>query len=401
MHERGFLHDCTDYVKVDDMFNNGSVTAYIGFDATAKSLHVGSLIQIMMLHWLQKCGHRPIVLMGGGTTRIGDPSFRNDSRPILTEDEIKLNVNCIKEVFSKYVKFGHSPTDAVMVNNDAWLSKLSYLDFLGEIGKHFTINKMLGFDSVKNRMADGNSLSFLEFNYMIMQAYDFLHLNTTFNCSIQLGGSDQWGNIVNGIDLTRRVNGKEVFGMVSPLLTTSSGEKMGKSSTGSAVWLNEDMFSAYDFWQFWRNTQDNDVLKFMKLFTTLPIKECERIVEKDINLAKIALANHVTEMLHGKDAAFEAERKAVYMFGNGKNSIPITKTFIISKEKLGSINLKNFLVEIGLSNTSKNSRHILQDGIVKVDGDVIDIHFNLSELKNKTLISVGKRNCVQVVVESS
>ncbi|MDH5454053.1 MAG: tyrosine--tRNA ligase, partial [Paracoccaceae bacterium] len=275
MMERGFLADCTDYQSLDEALVKGVVPAYIGFDATAKSLHVGSLIQIMMLRWLQKTGHKPLVLMGGGTTKVGDPSFRADERPLMTPEQIDANIAGIKEVFSSYVTFGNGPTDALMLNNAEWLDGLNYLDFLRDIGRHFSINRMLSFESVKSRLDREQSLSFLEFNYMILQAYDFLELNRRYGCLLQMGGSDQWGNIVNGIDLTRRVLDAEIYGLTSPLLTTSDGKKMGKSQSG-AIWLNADMLSPYEFWQFWRNTSDADVGRFLKLYTELPVEECDR-----------------------------------------------------------------------------------------------------------------------------
>ncbi len=264
MIERGFLADCTDYQGLDEALIKGGVPGYIGFDATAASLHVGSLIQIMMLRWLQKTGNKPLVLMGGGTTKVGDPSFRADERPLLTPDQIDANIAGIKQVFQSYVSFGDGPTDALMLNNAEWLDGLKYLEFLRDIGRHFSVNRMLSFESVKSRLDREQSLSFLEFNYMILQAYDFLELNRRYGCLLQMGGSDQWGNIVNGIDLTRRVVDHEIYGLTSPLLTTSDGKKMGKSQSG-AIWLNGEMLSSYEFWQFWRNTTDADVGRFLKL----------------------------------------------------------------------------------------------------------------------------------------
>uniref|UniRef100_UPI00356906CB tyrosine--tRNA ligase n=1 Tax=Actibacterium sp. TaxID=1872125 RepID=UPI00356906CB len=305
MMTRGFLADCTDYQALDEALIAGVVPAYIGFDATAKSLHVGSLIQIMMLRWLQKTGHKPIVLMGGGTTKVGDPSFRADERPLLTPDQIDSNIAGIRRVFTNYVSFGDGSTDALMLNNAEWLDSLNYLDFLRDIGRHFSVNRMLSFESVKSRLDREQSLSFLEFNYMILQAYDFLELNRRYGCLLQMGGSDQWGNIVNGIDLTRRVLDHEIYGLTSPLLTTSDGKKMGKSQSG-AIWLNEDMLSSYEFWQFWRNTTDADVGRFLKLYTELPLEECERLGAlegSEINAAKIILANEVTALAHGRAAS--------------------------------------------------------------------------------------------------
>ena len=276
MMERGFLADCTDYQGLDEALSKGVVPGYIGFDATAQSLHVGSLMQIMMLRWLQKTGHKPITLMGGGTTKVGDPSFRAEERPLLTPADIDANIAGIRKVFEKYVTYGDGPTDALMLDNAEWLDGLNYLDFLRDIGRHFSVNRMLSFESVKSRLDREQSLSFLEFNYMILQAYDFLELNRRHGCRLQMGGSDQWGNIVNGIDLTRRVLDEEIYGLTSPLLTTADGRKMGKSADG-AVWLNADMRSPYEFWQFWRNTMDADVGRFLKLYTEMPIAECDRL----------------------------------------------------------------------------------------------------------------------------
>ncbi len=320
MIERGFLADCTDYQSLDEALVEGVVPAYIGFDATAKSLHVGSLIQIMMLRWLQKTGHKPITLMGGGTTKVGDPSFRADERPLLTPDQIDDNIAGIKKVFANYIDYdAEDDSKAVMINNAEWLDDLNYLDFLRDIGRHFSVNRMLSFESVKSRLDREQSLSFLEFNYMILQAYDFLELNRRYGCLLQMGGSDQWGNIVNGIDLTRRVLDNQIFGLTSPLLTTSDGKKMGKSLSG-AIWLNSDMLSSYEFWQFWRNTTDADVGRFLKLYTELPLEECERLGAlegSDINDAKIVLANEVTKLAHGEEAAKAAEATAREVFEKG------------------------------------------------------------------------------------
>ena len=305
MMQRGFLADCTDYQSLDEAL------AYIGFDATAKSLHVGSLIQIMMLRWLQKTGHQPITLMGGGTTKVGDPSFRADERPLLTPAQIDDNIAGIKQVFAKYLDY-EAATPALMLNNAEWLDGLNYLDFLRDIGRHFSVNRMLSFESVKSRLDREQSLSFLEFNYMILQAYDFLELNRRYNCLAQFGGSDQWGNIVNGVDLTRRVIDAQIFGLTTPLLATSDGKKMGKSA-GGAVWLNADMLSPYEYWQFWRNSTDADVGRFLKIFSELPVEDCDRLGAlggSEINEAKVILANEATAILHGPDAAAAAEATA-------------------------------------------------------------------------------------------
>ena len=319
MMERGFLADCTDYQGLDDALINGAVPAYIGYDATAKSLHVGHLMNIMVLRWLQKCGGKPITLMGGGTTKVGDPSFRSDERPLLDNAAIDANIAGMQQVFEKYLSYGDGDSDAIMLNNAEWLDNLNYLEFLRDIGRHFSVNRMLSFESVKSRLDREQSLSFLEFNYMILQAYDFLELNRRYGCLLQMGGSDQWGNIVNGIDLTRRVLDQEIFGLTTPLLTTSDGRKMGKSQ-GGAIWLNGDMLSPYEFWQFWRNTTDADTGKFLKIFTELPVEECDRLGAlegSDINAAKIILANEVTTLLHGAEAAKNAEATAREVFEKG------------------------------------------------------------------------------------
>ena len=300
MIERGFVADCTDYEGLDSAIAKGNLIAYIGFDATAKSLHVGSLIQIMMLRWLQKTGGQPITLMGGGTSKVGDPSFRAEERPLLNDTQIEDNISGIKRVFSAYLDYGDKSDSALMINNDEWLSSLNYLQFLRDVGRHFSVNRMLSFESVKSRLEREQSLSFLEFNYMILQAYDFYELNKRYGCNLQMGGSDQLGNIINGMELTRRISDERVFGLTSPLLTTSDGQKMGKSQDG-AVWLNANMLSPYEFWQFWRNTTDADVARFLKLYTELPLSECARLSKlegSEINDAKIVLANEVTALLH-------------------------------------------------------------------------------------------------------
>ncbi|MEH6776183.1 MAG: tyrosine--tRNA ligase, partial [Cereibacter changlensis] len=319
MIERGFLADCTDYQALDAALVKGVVPTYIGYDATAASLHVGHLLNIMMLRWLQKTGHKPITLMGGGTTKVGDPSFRADERPLLTPAQIDANIAGMQQVFARYLSYGEGATDALMLNNAEWLDDLNYLDFLRDIGRHFSVNRMLAFESVKSRLDREQSLSFLEFNYMILQAYDFLELHRRYGCLLQMGGSDQWGNIINGIDLTRRVLDDEIYGLTSPLLTTSDGRKMGKSQ-GGAVWLNGEMLSPYDFWQFWRNTTDADVGRFLKLYTELPVEECDRLGAlqgSEINAAKVILANEVTTLLHGAEAAAAAEATARAVFEQG------------------------------------------------------------------------------------
>ena len=369
MMSRGYLADCTDYQALDEALVAGVVPAYIGFDATAKSLHVGSLIQIMMLRWLQKTGHKPIVLMGGGTTKVGDPSFRADERPLLTPDQIDANIDGIKQVFSHYVTFGDGPSDAMMKNNAEWLDGLNYLDFLRDIGRHFSVNRMLAFESVKSRLDREQSLSFLEFNYMILQAYDFMELNRRYGCMLQIGGSDQWGNIVNGIDLTRRVLDGEVFGLTSPLLTTSDGKKMGKSQSG-AVWLDGDMVSPYEFWQFWRNTTDADVGRFLKLYTELPLDECNRLGALDgseINAAKIVLANEVTALLHGAEAAAAAEATSREVFEKGGvgDDLP---TLTLSADEIGDgISVVQLFVRSGLAKSGKDAKRLIAESGARLD----------------------------------
>ncbi|MBL3566260.1 tyrosine--tRNA ligase, partial [Rhodovulum sulfidophilum] len=355
MIERGFLADCTDYQGLDEALSTGVVTTYIGYDATAASLHVGHLLNIMMLRWLQKTGHRPITLMGGGTTKVGDPSFRSDERPLLTPEQIDANIAGLKDVFAKYLDYGEGPTDALMLNNAEWLDGLNYLDFLRDIGRHFSVNRMLSFDSVKSRLDREQSLSFLEFNYMILQAYDFLELNRRYGCRLQMGGSDQWGNIVNGIDLTRRILESEVYGLTSPLLTTSDGRKMGKSQ-GGAIWLNGDMLSPYEFWQFWRNTTDADVGRFLKLYTELPVEECERLgalAGSEINDAKIVLANEVTALAHGRAAAEAAEATAREVFEKGGTGEDLPTVALGAGELAEGISVAQLLTRTGLAKSGK------------------------------------------------
>ncbi|MBT4353187.1 MAG: tyrosine--tRNA ligase, partial [Rhodospirillaceae bacterium] len=312
MSDRKFIHQITDENELDALMARNRITAYIGFDCTADSLHVGSLVQIMMLRHLQKCGHRPIVLMGGGTTKVGDPSGKDDARQLLNDEDIKNNKESIRKIFEKYLIFGDGPTDALMVDNDEWLSSLEYVKFLREYGRHFSVNRMLSFDSVKLRLGREQPLSFLEFNYMILQAYDFLELQRRHHCLLQMGGSDQWGNIINGVELARRVDQKSIFGLTTPLVTTASGEKMGKSASG-AIWLNADRLSPYEFWQFWRNTEDGDVGKFLRLFTEISldeIKKLELLEGSELNDAKKILASEVTKLCHGPIAAESAANTA-------------------------------------------------------------------------------------------
>ncbi|KIC48958.1 tyrosine--tRNA ligase [Tateyamaria sp. ANG-S1] len=366
MQSRGFLADCTDMQSLDEALLVPGQTAYIGFDATAKSLHVGSLIQIMMLRWFQKTGHKPITLMGGGTTKVGDPSFRADERPLLGPEQIDANIAGIKQVFSAYIDYD---SGAQMLNNAEWLDDLNYLDFLRDIGRHFSINRMLSFESVKSRLDREQSLSFLEFNYMILQAYDFMELNRRYGCILQMGGSDQWGNIVNGIDLTRRVIQKEVFGLTSPLLETSDGKKMGKSQSG-AVWLNAEMLSPYEFWQFWRNTTDADVGRFLKLYTELPLDECDRLGAlqgSEINEAKAHLATEVTTLLHGSEAAAAAAETAREVFEKGGvgDDLP---TLTLSADDVGDgISIVQLIVKSGLAASGKEAKRLIAEGGAKMN----------------------------------
>ncbi|MDD9716598.1 tyrosine--tRNA ligase [Dinoroseobacter sp. PD6] len=369
MMERGFLADCTDYQGLDEAMSKGVVPTYIGYDATAASLHVGHLLNIMMLRWLQKTGHKPITLMGGGTTKVGDPSFRSDERPLLGAEQIDANIAGMKQVFSSYLTYGDGPTDALMLNNAEWLDGLNYLEFLRDVGRHFSVNRMLSFESVKSRLDREQSLSFLEFNYMILQAYDFMELNRRYGCRLQMGGSDQWGNIVNGIDLTRRILDQEVYGLTSPLLTTSDGRKMGKSQ-GGAIWLNGDMLSPYEFWQFWRNTTDADVGRFLKLYTELPLEECDRLgalAGSEINDAKIVLANAVTALLHGPEAAQAAEATAREVFekGGAGEDLP---TLTLTTDEIGDgISVVQLITRSGLAKSGKEAKRLIAENGAKLD----------------------------------
>ncbi|MBY2917261.1 tyrosine--tRNA ligase [Rhizobium leguminosarum] len=372
--ERGFIHQVSDESGLDDLFAKETVTAYIGFDPTAPSLHAGSLIQIMMLHWMQKTGHRAISLMGGGTGMVGDPSFKEEARQLMTVDTIEGNIASIKRVFSNYLNYGDGPKDALMINNAEWLRSLNYLEFLRDVGKHFSVNRMLSFDSVKTRLDREQSLSFLEFNYMILQAYDFVELAKRYDCRLQMGGSDQWGNIVNGIDLGHRMGTQQLYALTSPLLTTSSGAKMGKSATG-AIWLNADMLSAYDFWQYWRNTEDADVSRFLKLYTTLPMDEVARLSAlggSEINEVKKILATEVTAILHGRPAAEQAAETARKTFEEGSLSENLPSVDIPATELDGGIGLLSLIVRAGLAASNGEARRHVQGGAVRINDETVN-----------------------------
>ena len=369
---RGFFHQCTDIDKLTSLISDKSIKAYIGFDCTAPSLHVGSLLQIMCLRLLQKYGHRPVVLLGGGTTLIGDPSGKDSTRKILDEEAINNNINKIKKIFEKLLNFKDKKTLPIFVNNAEWLSKLKYIEFLRNIGKHFTINKMLSFDSVKLRLEREQSLSYMEFNYMILQAYDFYKLNEQHDCILQIGGSDQWGNIINGVELIRKISKKDSFGLTTPLITLSSGAKMGKTESG-AIWLDEELLSAYDYWQFWRNTNDVDVKRFLKYFTEIDESDLEKIInnEKDINNLKILLANEATKILHGEKQAKESENTAKETFegsGVGKN-LPI----ILIKESFlkNGINVVDFLNNTKILNSKSDIRRSIDEKGIKINDIVL------------------------------
>lgn len=373
MMTRGYLADCTDYQGLDEALAKGIVPAYIGYDATAASLHVGHLLNIMMLRWLQKSGGKPITLMGGGTTKVGDPSFRAEERPLLTPAQIDANIAGMDRVFSRYLSYGTGPTDALMLNNAEWLDTLNYLDFLRDIGRHFSVNRMLSFESVKSRLDREQSLSFLEFNYMILQAYDFLELYRRHGCLLQMGGSDQWGNIINGIDLTRRVLDREIYGLTSPLLTTSDGRKMGKSQ-GGAVWLSADMLSAYEFWQFWRNTTDADVGRFLKLYTELPVEDCDRLGAlggAEINGAKIALANAVTSLLHGDEAAAAAEATAREVFERGGVGDDLPTLALTPADVADGISVGQLFVRAGLAKSGKEAKRLIAEGGARLNDEIV------------------------------
>ena len=402
--ERGYMHQATNVEGLDEKASQQIIPAYIGFDCTANSLHVGSLVQIMMLRILQKCGHKPIVLMGGGTTKVGDPSGKDAARPLLSEQDIEDNKTGIFSVFKKYLTFGDGPTDAVMVDNADWLDSLAYIRFLRDYGPHFSVNRMLGMDSVKLRLDREQPLSFLEFNYAILQAYDFLELRRRYGCLLQMGGSDQWGNIVTGIDLTRRVDSQEIFGLTSPLITTASGAKMGKSADG-AIWLNEDRLSAFDFWQFWRNTEDADVKRFLALFTELPMGEVERLGAlegAEINDAKIVLANEATTLCHGEAAAKAAMDTAMQTFAGDGVSDGLPQVAVSAADADG-MSMIAALVAVGFAKSNGEARRLIRGGGARLnDSAVADEEHALSAPDfndGRAKISAGKKRHALLVLE--
>ena len=397
--DRGFFYQCTGEENLSQLLDKEKISAYIGFDCTAESLHVGSLLQIMCLRLLQKHGHRPIVLLGGGTTRIGDPSGKDKTRTILSEEEIEKNISNIEKILKNFLEDKDPNTKPIFVNNYSWLKSLNYISFLRDIGKHFTINKMLSFDSVKTRLEREQSLSYMEFNYMILQAYDFLELNKKENCMLQIGGSDQWGNIVNGVDLIKRHSNNHVYGLTTPLITLASGAKMGKTETG-AVWLDKKFLSAYDYWQFWRNIDDRDVLKFLKIFTNISMEEIEKIKNKDINELKILLANETTTMLHGKDEAKISKETAQQTFA--ENTLGDNLPSISIEEKMldNQVNIVDLIVMSKLETSKSEIRRLIKGNGIKINAQTISdekLVITKSLFKEKLIkLSLGKKKHIKV-----
>ena len=399
--ERGYFYQCTNETELSDLMNNDKISGYIGFDCTAESLHVGSLLQIMCLRLLQKNGHRPIVLLGGGTTRIGDPSGKDKTRKILTEDEIEKNITNIQNTLKQFLDNDNPDTKPIFVNNYTWLKNLNYISFLRDIGKHFTINKMLTFDSVKIRLEREQSLSYMEFNYMILQAYDFLELNKNENCVLQIGGSDQWGNIVNGVELIKRYSNKQSYGLTTPLITLATGAKMGKSENG-AIWLDKKLLSAYDYWQFWRNTDDRDVVKFLKFFTDIETIEIDNFKDKNINELKVLLANEATTMLHGEKAAKDSEEAAKEAFsgnllGSNLPSVRINKADIENK-----INIIDLVILSKLESSKSEIRRLIKGNAIKINDQIISdekliIKYDLFN-KDYIKLSVGKKRHLKIEI---
>ncbi|WP_440931228.1 tyrosine--tRNA ligase [Candidatus Pelagibacter sp.] len=397
--DRGFYYQCTNDTELSSLMDNRKIKAYIGFDCTAESLHIGSLLQIMCLRLLQKHGHQPIVLIGGGTTRIGDPSGKDKTRKILDENKINKNINNIEKILRTFLNTEDEKTKPIFVNNYDWLKNLNYISFLREIGKHFTINKMLTFDSVKLRLDREQSLSYMEFNYMILQAYDFLELNKKNNCVLQIGGSDQWGNIVNGVDLIKRYSGNQAYGLTTPLITTASGAKMGKTESG-AIWLDKNFLSAYDYWQFWRNTDDRDVIKFLNIFTDLETDKINNIKDQNINNLKILLANKATEMLHGIDEAQNAEQSAKEAFSGNIDSANLP-SIDIDKQKLSSkLTIIDIVLLSKLEKSKSEIRRLIKSNGIKINNEILNDENFIIDLKNyennSFKLSIGKKRHLKI-----
>ena len=396
---RGFLNQCTNEETLNEIINSNKIKFYIGFDCTAKSLHVGSLIQIMIMRLFQKYGHTPIVLIGKGTTRIGDPSGKDETRKILSDDEIDLNAKNLKQVFDRFLLSENEVSKWVTRDNSEWLDKLNYVNFLRDYGKHFTINKMLSFDSVKTRLEREQSLSYMEFNYMILQAYDFLELNKKKNCSLQIGGSDQWGNIVNGVELIKRYSNKQAFGLTTPLITLASGAKMGKTEAG-AIWLDKKFLSAYDYWQFWRNTDDRDVVRFLKVFTDLEITEINNLQSRNINELKVLLANNTTTMLHGKKAAQDSEKIAKEAFSSNSLGSSLPSIKIKLKDFNNKLNIVDLVILSKLENSKSEVRRLIKGNAIKIDDKIITdeklIIDKQSLNKNYLKLSIGKKRHLKI-----
>lgn len=397
---RGFVHQCSDFAGLDALATKGDVIAYVGYDCTASSLHIGNLISAMMLHWLQVTGNKPITLMGSGTTRVGDPSGKDETRKLLTIEQIDANKDSIKGVFSKFLSYGAGARDAMMVDNADWLTKLNYIDMLRDVGRHFSINRMLTMDSVKLRLEREQELSFIEFNYMILQSYDFVELARRFGCNLQMGGSDQWGNIVNGVDLGRRMGTHQLYALTTPLLTTASGAKMGKTAAG-AVWLNADMFSPYDYWQFWRNTEDADVGRFMRLFTVLPLDEIRRLESlggAEINEAKKVLATEATALLHGKPAANEAAETARKTFEQGETAATLPTIAVAHTDISAGMGVLAAFVTAGLVGSTGEARRLVQGGGLRVNDDPVSdprAMIGVSDMRDGVIkLSLGRKKHV-------
>ena len=397
--DRGYFYQCTSEDELSGLLNREKIKGYIGFDCTAESLHVGSLLQIMCLRLLQKHGNKPIVLLGGGTTRIGDPSGKDKTRKILTEKEIDKNIKNIEKILKKFLDNKDQKTKPIFVNNYSWLKGLNYISFLRDIGKHFTINKMLTFESVKTRLDREQSLSYMEFNYMILQAFDFLELNKKKNCSLQIGGSDQWGNIVNGTELIKRHSGNQAFGLTTPLITLASGAKMGKTETG-AIWLDEKLLSSYDYWQFWRNVDDKDVIKFLKMFTDLTIEEIDKIKNEDINQLKIKLANETTSMLHGRKAAQNSEEAAKAAFSGNFLSSNLPSIKLKQKDIVNKLTIIDLVILSKLEKSKSEIRRLINGNAIKLNDEIISdsklIVSNKFFQKNYLKLSIGKKRHIKI-----